>query len=580
MREETDMSETKKITGYPSIDKPWMKYYPEESENQPISNNTLYQNVLKHNQKNMNQFALEYYGNRVTYRQFFEKVDTISKALVHIGVSEGDIVSVALLGSIDAIALIYAINKIGAVSNLISGISDVKDLKFFLQNTGSEYLFVLDNFLKTFLPFLPETNIKKVIVLNLTDDMGIISKYGARLLKGIRPIKLKKDLKLQSWKEFILLGKDREEKEGGRSEDVALICYTGGTTGQSKAVELTNYACNATAEQYLIGGADVHSGQLWLNYIPVFVAFGMVTSIHLALLGGNEIILRISNSEHMTVALKKYKINHVVYGPHFWEELADDNEKIDLSNIIEPTCGGDSLPLSVEKKINEYLTRNGAKYPILNGYGMTEVSAAVAVNSIRAHKYGSVGIPLCKNVVSAFDINDNSEKKYNQEGEICILTPSVMNGYLNMPEETDNIIRVHSDGLSWVHTGDFGYVDEDGFIFISGRLKRFFLYKRVGFVKKVFCLEIEKILMQNKNIENCAVVPIPDENHQQVAKAYIKIKNEAETTFDIIRSDLEQRFSAEDESLRPVEYSKVDVFPLTSIGKIDYKKLEEISKRI
>lgn len=565
-------------TGYPSIDRPWLKFYPDNINSINISNTTIYENIFSRNNKHLENYSLEYYGNRKTYRELFDLIDLYASSLVQIGVREGDIVSVCAINSIDAIALIYAINKIGAVSNLISGLSDEKSLKTFIIDSDSHYLFVLDMFLERF-TFDDTLPLHKVVVMNITNDMGVLNRYGARYLKRMAPIRIKESEKFLSWKTFTRIRK-KEVATAGKSTDIAMICYTGGSTGGSKPVLLSNFAINSTAEQYLIGGADVKPGQKWLNYIPIFVAFGMVASIHLGLLGGNEIILRIPNSEPMSSAIRKYRVNHVVYGPYFWEELANEDISIDLSDIIEPTAGGDKLPLAVEKKINDYLDRNGAQYPLLNGYGMTEVAAGVAVNSKKAHKLGSVGIPLCKNIIAAFDLDTNEELQYGKSGEICIQTPSVMDGYLNLPEETANVLKKHADGKMWVHTGDLGYLDEDGFLFLSGRLKRFFLYKRVGYVKKVFCLEIEKLLLECAMVEACAVVPISDKEYQQVPVAFVRVKKEYNHLQDKqIEDQLRKKMQECDQSLCPTRYYIVENFPVTTVSKVDYSKLEKIAEK-
>ena len=211
----------------------------------------------------------------------------------------------------------------------------------------------------------------------------------------------------------------------------------------------------------------------------------------------------------------------------------------------------------------------------MNGYGMSEVGAAVAVNFKRAHRLGSVGVPLCKNIISAFNTETGEECQYGQEGEICVCTPSMMTRYINNPEETANVIKVHSDGLKWVHSGDLGYITEDGFVFISGRIKRFFIYIENSEQKKIFSLDIEKVLLTHPSVENCAVIPISDPEHSQVAKAYIQLKDSLGSKAEIEASLRTYCADSLDTRACPRQYEFINEFPRTSLGKIDYRTLEQ-----
>lgn len=363
-----------------------------------------------------------------------------------------------------------------------------------------------------------------------------------------------------------------------KANDTAVITYTGGTTGGSKGVELSNYGIVAMAQQYIWCETALSPGQTWLQVIPLYVAFGVCASLQLPLMAGQEIILRIPLSETLAEMCEKLRPNHIVFGPVQWEEFADENRDIDLSFLIEPTSGGDRLPLPVEEKIDSYLLKHGSKYPLMNGYGMSEVSAAVALGFKRAHRIGSVGIPLCKNTLAAFDVDTGEECQYGQEGEICAYTPSMMKGYVNNPEETSNVIRKHPDGLNWVHTGDIGFIDKDGFVFISGRIKRYFIYIENSEQKKVFSLDIEKVLIKHPSVENCAVVPKNDEKHGQVGVAYIQLRSPSDEQCEVER---ELRILGENEldtRACPQTYRFVDEFPTTRLGKVDYRELERLER--
>ena len=269
-----------------------------------------------------------------------------------------------------------------------------------------------------------------------------------------------------------------------------------------------------------------------------------------------------------------------MFSPAFWEDFADKNEKLDLSSLVSPISGGDVLTEKAERKIDEYLQRCGCKTRLMNGYGMSEVCAAVSVNFDRIYEFGSVGTPFVKNIISAFDVDSGEELQYGQEGEICIHTPSMMIGYLKNEEETSNIIRMHEDGLLWIHSGDLGYISENGFIHISGRLKRYILTFYNGVAKKVFCLDIEKRLIENPIVEKCVTVPYDSEEFNQVPVTFVILSKGVVADKEAEKALRKYADENLEDIYRPVRYFFVDSFPHTKVGKIDYRSLETKAKEL
>lgn len=572
--------EEKKLTGYPSVDKPWLKYYSDKAINAELPNDTLYESLKKSNHDNMDCIALDYYGNKISYRNFLRNIDIVANSLALNGIRHGDIVTVCSLNSPETIYLLYALNKVGAIANMVSGLTDTKELRRTINDTGSKLLFTLDIFQEKIVDILEMTALEKVVVLNLTASMGTVTRIAACMLKGMSPKRLPDDSRFISWQNFIQKNAP-EVASNGLADDIAVITYTGGTTGGSKGVMLSSKALIASSQQYIWCETALDRGQTWIQFFPLFIAYGVGPSLHLPLMAGDTLIVRIPMSDKISDLIAKYKPNHILSGPALWTELAEENRNLDLTSMIEPTSGGDKLPVPVEEKINHYLLSHGSQYPLMNGYGLSEVAAAVSVNTKKAHCIGSVGIPFCKNIISAFDLDSGEELSYGQEGEICIHTPSMMTGYINAPDDTAQMIHTHEDGRKWLHSGDLGYVSEDGFVFITGRLKRYFLYISNGEQKKVFSADIEKVLLTHPLVENCAVIPVPHKTKNQVAKAYIKLKGSA---YDAEKAKLElRRFCTDNmpERFRPEKYEFVSNYPLTKIGKIDYRALErEVAEQL
>lgn len=567
------MDQEKKLTGYPSIDKPWLKYYSEESINASLPKDGAYSIIYRDNQDNLDRIAIEYYGKKITYKKFFEEVTAIADSLNYLGIKKGETVSICMLNSLETVYLMFAINKIGAISNLLCAMDSDKEIIAHINDTNSNYLFTLDIFSERIRNIIDDTGIISVFVANVTQSMPFITRMLARKLKKMQPLPLPNDKRFVSWKYFV----SKKLSTSFICNDAnapAAICYTGGTTGGSKGVVMSNQCIIAVAQQYILRGIKLERNSRWIQILPLFIAYGVTCSLQIPMMVGMTVILRITGSEPIS-KLMKLKPQYILYGPAFWEKLADENKKIDFSDFKEGISGGDRLSEPVEEKINKYLTEHSCKNPLFNGYGMSEVGAAVSVNFEGAHELGSVGVPFVKTVISAFDIETGEELPVGREGEICIHTPSVMTEYLNNPQETANIIRRHADGKEWVHSGDLGYISSNGFVHISGRLKRYILVKCNQVYKKVFSLDIEKVLLKHPAVNNCAVVPMEHPDTEQAARAFIILKKETVLT-EKLRTEIKEYCDTNLEpAYRPVRYEYVESYPLTKVGKIDYRALEE-----
>ena len=561
------------MTGYPSIDKPWLKYYSEDAVISMLPEYSMFEYIYNQNKDNLKRIAMNYYGTNITYGKMFEQIEMMASSLEAEGIKQGDVVTISMLNAPETVCLIFALNKIGAVANMIYGADTPEEIQHHLLNAHSTFVFTLDMFLNKFLSILDTANLKRIVVASPLQSMSKGYQISARLLKHMTVQAIPEDPRFCSWKQFFRKT-HRKSRTCHLPDAPAVITYTGGTTGGSKGVVLSNKAINSAAQQYIVSENNLHRTSTWMQVLPLFIAFGIANSMMFPLAIGMTQIIRIPMSETITEFSKKFKPNHILHGPAYWERFAEDNEDLDLSTFIAPTTGGDSMRPSVERKINAYLKSHGCPTPLMNGYGMTEVGAGVAANHTHAYKFGSVGIPYAKNIIAAFDTESMDELTYGQEGEICVQAPSIMLEYINNQEETNNVIRLHKNGDIWVHTGDLGYVDEDGFVFISGRVKRYYSYVIDGTHKKVFTLDIEKTLLKNPMVENCAVVPVPNEKTLQAPVAYIILNRE----YRGLTNPKEQLTAYVKDTLtvmqQPIEYYFVEELPLTKIGKVDYLTLE------
>ncbi len=564
-------------TGYPSIDKPWLKYYSEDSITAPLPECTMYEYIYDLNQNNFDSVAINYYGTELTYGELFDKISLVAGAFERLGVKEGDTVTVCMINSPETIETLFALNKIGAVANMIYGISTEDDIEKYIRDTNTSIVVTLDIFQDKFIELSKRVPLEKIVVASQTASMEDAEKSVAEQNLGLVYIPIFSDDKFISWEDFIA-GARSSDTVCRNSESAALITYTGGTTGGSKGVILSNKAVVAVTWQYCKLNVPMKKDGVWALVLPLFIVYGAVASLLIPLSVGMKVVVRIPMAEPIAYICKKFKPNYIMYGPAYWEAFADDNEPLDLSYFVDPVTGGDLLSANVEYKINNYLLKRGSSCKIMNVYGMSEASGAISANIPTANEFGSVGIPLAKNIVSVFDVETGKELTYGQKGEVCIYTPSAMMGYLNNPEETNAMIRKHDDGLSWIHTGDLGYINEDGFVYISGRLKRFMLCIANGVQKKVYSLDIEKVLISYHKISKCAVVPVPDKKVNEAPVAFIILKQEYMGDKNIeaeLRAYCDKNLQ---DVYRPIHYIFVDKFPLTKIGKVDYITLTKLAQ--
>lgn len=558
--------EEKKLTGYPSIDKPWLKYYPEGAHEVPIPKKTAWQFVFDKQKGNGRNIAFRYLGKKINYASFFASVEVCAKALKAIGVKNGDVVTLALPTAPETVYLFYALNRIGAVSNAMDPRLKCADFLCSIKETNSKYIFATDMSISELSGITDENEITIIQVSPFISAPAVI--------KLLVTAKNKKTNSVMDWKHFLNQGKvyTGNIDEPYRENSPVTIVHTGGTTGIPKGVVLTNENFNAMALTQEISGFNLAEKDSFLTFLPPFIAYCLVNAIHDPLYLGfeNTLVPQFEYSDFPKLLLK-HKPNHVLGGPILWDglirsELAQD---ADLSFLKSPISGGDAMNIELENRINTFFASHNCKYHIQQGYGMSEVSAAACYSSEKSYCPGSVGIPYVKNVISIFDVETEQELTYGNEGEVCIQSPTMMKEYYNNREETDALIRTHSDGSVWLHTGDCGMMNSDGNLFIKGRMKRMIV--RSG--NKIFPATIESIIMQHPSVLNCAVVQMPHEEERHVPVAFLVVEEDAPT--DVIEILKAQIGSKLPEFNIPYKFIFKDELPLTGINKIDFRALEK-----
>ncbi len=567
------MQTQQNLTGYPSIDKPWLKYYSEEAINAPLPECTIYEYLWENNKDHLDDVALIYFGKKITYCELFRNIDKTAASLVSLGVKQGDYVAVCMASTPEAVYTIYALNKIGAIPDLLDPRSNSDDYRFFLQEANSGVLVTIDSSLSKFKAIREYTNLHTIVSVSPASSLSPIKQF---LYSRANKTGKKGSL---SWKQFIESGVKATKSCNSNGADIAAIVHTGGTTGVPKGVMLSNKAINSIAHQYRMM-AHYDRSQMLLDIIPPFASYGLCTSIHMPLsLGLSVTLIPKFNPDEFGDLIIKYKPNYVMGVPSFWLSLLNNKkfEDYDLSFLVCAACGGDSMDSTSEKALNGFFVSHGANIMVDKGYGMSEMSATAVSCYGTVNQLGSVGIPMISNNICIVDPDSGDELSYDHEGEVCLSGPGMMLEYFKNEELTNQAIKTHLDGIQWLHTGDLGHVTKDGFLFHDGRIKRMFV-RYDGF--KIYPEAVEKVIAQHSAVNMCAVVGslVPDLGIMPVAfvvmnQGVIDPKDSiADEIMDLCKEDLAERAV-------PDKIVFVDELPLTSLGKVDYRALEKEAKK-
>lgn len=569
----------KKLTGYPSIDKPWLKYYSEEAINAPLPECTIYEYLWENNKDHLDDIAIIYFNRKITYGELFHNIDRTAAAFLAQGVKPKDVVTLMFLNCPETVYCFYALNKIGAVACVVNVLSNVGDLLHYLRECNSKYSVTLDVFYDKAFEAAKEYGVKSLIHFPLYQSLGWF-KMAAYRTKVKEP--KSEDNFVLSWNDFINAGKDGDiapsQHEKGKC---TLIGHTGGTTGIPKAIMLTDNSVNYCVFQFINKWRHAR-GDKFLNLVVPFAVYGFVMNIHMPLVCGMKCILIPKVDPKKTDKLMlKYKPNHIISVPSYWTAIAENKKIKDVSFLKIAGAGGSKMEPRLENELNQMFKNSHSDIHFMNGYGMSEVGSIASAQSNDCAEIGSVGIPLMHNIISSFDPETYEEKKIGEEGELCILSPSMMIGYVDNEEENGKVMKRHSDGKVWIHTGDLGYISVKGSVFITGRIKRIYITQVNGTVSKIFPDRIEKLISENKAVSNCCAVCRGDAKNTYYPIVFVVLKQEEAGKEEIIKAELKKECANSlPDYAQPTEYIFTQSLPLTSVGKIDYRALEKLAEEM
>lgn len=577
-------------TGYASIDKPWLKYYEESALTYETPSKKIYDCIYDENKDFPNDIALEYYGRKITYQELFDNVESLAKAFKHNGVMENDIVTVGMLTTPEAIYTMLALNKIGAIPSMIDPRSSVKGIQKYLRDNGSDLVIITDLFKSKFKKAMENTPVKQVITSSVLDSVQKWPFNNDKLYKiyehiGGNESQFDREGFIK-YVDYVHSGKNYKGPTTSKYIEgkPAIIVHSGGTTGFPKAVVMSDKNVLSSVYQGINSGIKFERNESWLGIMPLFIIYGASTGTLLPLIKGITLnLIPLFSPKKLPKILKNKKPTHMTLAPSHFENLINSKRLAneDLSYIVAPTVGGDKMDIGLEKKSNEWLQKHGCEYRVAKGYGSSETCSGVTINvSNECNELGSAGIPLPKTTVSVFDVDTGVELPYNCSGEICITGPTTMIEYLNSKEDSEMVLKKHADGKVWVHSGDYGYINEDGMLYVTDRIKRIII--NYGGVK-VLPSYVESIVKKHPSIKDCVVLGMPDKKHAQgevpVACVVLNDKNDNQTAIAEISTLCKEELK--DDFSRPTEYIVLDEIPYKATnGKVDIEELKHrISKK-
>ena len=575
------MNFIKRIFNTKELEKPYYDLYGEMPSHLDYPDKMMHEMVYETVMKYPHNGALQYYGKTLSYKKFYDKIETCAKALKANGVEEGERVTICMPNTPEAIIMFYAINMAGAVASMIHPLSSENEIEFYMDAANSKYILTVNIFAEKVIKAASRVNAKKIIIADVTDGMfkvmqKTISAYTfvTNLFKENKTSKIEYNDIVVPFKNFFDTGYgyDGKYKVTNRASKEAVILYSGGTTGKPKGVVLSNKNFNAEGMQaFKMTGAKV--GEAVLTVMPIFHGFGLGVSVHTELISGMKcILIPAFKVNEFARLIKLYHPAFLIGVPTMYEGLINnqDNSKY-LKCVTNCICGGDTLKPELRNRVNEYLLAHGSNAQIRVGYGLTESVAATILTPKHYFKEGALGVPFPDMQIKIIKPGTTKEVRTGKEGEICICGPTVMLGYLNEPEETANTLKVHPDGNTYLHTGDVGYKDEEGLIFFTSRLKRMIISSGYN----IYPSFVEKIVDSHPAVLSCVVVGIPHPYKKQVPVACIVLRSNFTPSEELTNDIKEYCAKSIAKYSMPYRYEYIKSVPKTLIGKVNYRKLEE-----
>ena len=551
-----------------AADRPWLRFYGSVPTSLEYPEVTLYEALMASVRQRPDAMAFDFLGSTATYRELGESVDHCASALASLGVNQDDRITISMPTSPQGVIAFYAAAKLGAIPSMIHPLSAPAEVEGFLNRSGSRVALTLDAFYKSFAEIEGATPLETLVLARISDDLPLLKRVGFWLTRGRKIARVPPDPRVRWWSDLMAAKHPPVPAVATGTYEPAAILYSGGTTGTPKGIVLSHH--NFISEGMQVAawvGLGPHD--TIVAALPIFHGFGLAALINGGLLSGAQLVLvPVFSPEAIADVLRTKRPTLIAGVPTLYEALARDPalRRVDLSSLRAAFCGADTLPKPVRERFETLVMERGGHVRLLEGYGLSEAVAAVMGTPLGGYRAGSIGVPFPDMVAAICRPGETEELSPGEEGEICLSGPAVMLGYLDDAAATAAALKVHGDGRTWLHTGDIGRMDEDGFFYFSSRLKR--MIKSSGF--NVFPAQVEAALYEHPDVAEACVVGVPDEAQGERVKAFVVAKD-ATRAGDALAAELIEHCRTrliKWSCPREVEFR--DALPKTKVGKVDF----------
>lgn len=555
---------------------PWASCMGEVPMHLNYFDGTMFQMVRQVAEKYPKLMAFDFMGKATSYPELVKNIIACAKSLKALGIKEGEKITIAMPNCPQAVYMFYAVNLIGGLANMIHPLSAEKEIEFYLNESESTTAITLDQFYGKFAAIRKNTKLKHLIIASIADALSLPVRAGYMLTQGRKIPKVPAGAAVVMWKDFLKQGKEYvgTYQAERTANDPAVILYSGGTTGTTKGIVLTNRNFNALSQQVVATNPMFRPGDKMLAAMPIFHGFGLGVCIHTMLTqGGRCILVPRFTPKSYAKDLVKNRCNFIAGVPTLYEALLrlPGMEDADLSCLKGVFSGGDSLSVELKKKFDKFLYDHKATIQVREGYGTTETVTACCLTPVHMAKEGSIGLPFPDTYIKIVSPGTDYELPYGEEGEILLAGPTVMQEYMNHPEETALTLQTHKDGLTWVYTGDLGVMDEQGFVYFKCRAKRMIVTSGYN----VYPAQIENILDAHDKVQMSCVIGVPDDYKMQKVKAFVKLVPGTPETEETKQELLAHCAKHIAKYAMPYDIEFKEDMPKTLVGKVAYRVLEQ-----
>ena len=554
---------------------PWLPFYGEVDFHLEYPQGSMSEAVFAAANKYPNLTAISCMGTKISYKKMKKRIEETAKAFSALGIKAGEKVTICMPNLPQTVYSLYALNYIGAIASLIHPLSAEGEIAYYLNEVGSNVILTLDTFYNKIKRVEEIRPIGRIILTGAAEELGALKRTFYKIAKGKADRDFIAGDNVVFWEDVLKNGKNYPLKEHKTDKnECAVILFSGGTTGVTKGIMLSSLNFNALALQTANMAHNDIVGMKMLAAMPCFHGFGLGVCVHTILVvGGQSILVPKFNVREYALLIKKNKPNYIAGVPTLYEALIRTNylDGVDLSCLKGVFSGGDSLPVELKKKFDAYLKDHGATIRVREGYGTTECVTASCLTPYNKEKEGSIGLPYPDTYYCICRVGTTEELPFNEEGEICLKGPTVMLGYYGRPEENAITLIKHADGDIWLHTGDLGVMDEEGFIYFKQRIKRMIITSGYN----VYPSQIENVLDAHEAVQLSCVIGVKDEYKMERVKAFIMLKKGYEPSAQLKRDILNYCRKHIAKYALPYDIEFRAELPKTLVGKIAYTVLEK-----